>query len=261
MSKKYKLKISSFTLDFVLKNFTFQLSKPFYCWYFSQYTLNLIKLLIYFSFLILTKKLHKIFFKTLSFFYNQVLQLTYIDLQCLSWMEGIEGSLGSLVTAITGLLVCLLSAVFFLFNNLFPGILLALFIAELIIPGLYSLFSKTDLSSWNLVSLCFFSVQTLTILRAKENGMFWVVWFGWHELGSRYWFLSVGFLYRSTEILLFFIDREVSRYGIDCCSRQEHLESLASPWIDVWDIVSLIAGCFFVCLFLLWICANFLLIQ
>ena len=75
-----------------------------------------------------------------------------------------------------------------------------------------------------------------------------MVWFGWHELGSRYWFLSVGFFYRSTEILLFFIDREVSRYGIDCCSRQEHLESLASPWIDVWDIVSLIAGCFLFCL-------------
>ena len=68
-------------------------------------------------------------------------------------MEGIEGCLGSQVTPITGLLVCLLSAVFFFFNALFVGIIIALFIAELIIPGLYSLSSKKDLSSWNLVSL------------------------------------------------------------------------------------------------------------
>ena len=40
-----------------------------------------------------------------------------------------------------------------------------------------------------------------------------VTWAGWQEDVSKYWFLSVGFLYRSTIPLPSVIEREVSRKG------------------------------------------------
>ena len=53
--------------------------------------------------------------------------------------------------------------------------------------------------------------QMRPILRAKENGMMVVTWAGWHDEVKRYWFLSVGFMYRSTTTLPYCTDREVSR--------------------------------------------------
>ena len=54
----------------------------------------------------------------------------HMDLQCFNWMEGIEGSLGSQVTASTGLLVCLFVAAVLFLSASFLGIDLAFEIAD-----------------------------------------------------------------------------------------------------------------------------------
>ena len=54
-------------------------------------------------------------------------------------------------------------------------------------------------------------VQILTILRAREYGMLLVTCPGWQEEVNRYWFLSVGFLNRSTSTFPFLIERDVSK--------------------------------------------------
>ena len=58
-------------------------------------------------------------------------------------------------------------------------------------------------------------VQILTILSPNENGMFLVHPIGWHLLVSRYWFLSVSFLYKTISILPFSIEQFVSGNGIE----------------------------------------------
>ena len=45
----------------------------------------------------------------------------------------------------------------------------------------------------------------------SEKGILSVMCGGWQELGSRYWHLSVGFLYRSTTISFFLMKVSVSR--------------------------------------------------
>ena len=45
--------------------------------------------------------------------------------------------------------------------------------------------------------------------------MFVVTWAGWQDDVRRYWFLSVGFLYRSTTTLPSLMEREVSRNAME----------------------------------------------
>ena len=71
--------------------------------------------------------------------------------------------------------------------------------------------------------------------------MFSVMCGGWQELVSRYWHLSVGFLYKSTTILLFTTDVDVSKNA----RNSDGLQS--QDWVSlggvVWLIVNLIVGC------------------
>ena len=81
--------------------------------------------------------------------------------------------------------------------------------------------------------------QTLTILYAKEKGIFSVMCAGWQELGNKYWHLSVGFLNRSTIISHSRMDVEVSKKGIEVLDGQLH------SWLFsgfVWLTVNLIDG-------------------
>ena len=85
-------------------------------------------------------------------------------------------------------------------------------------------------------------VQILRILRHSEHGILVVVCLGWHELGSKYWFLSVFFLYRSISILPFFISHEVSKNWIDFFRVKWHFSFKGSFSKLVCSIVSLMAG-------------------
>ena len=110
----------------------------------------------------------------------------------------IDGNLGSKLITNTGLLESLDLTTFLRASCL--GILLAFSIALFTHPGLYSLDNKSFLSSAKRFSLSSGWVQILTILSAREKGMLSVTCAGWHELVSKYWFLSVSFLYRSVTI-------------------------------------------------------------
>ena len=59
---------------------------------------------------------------------------------------------------------------------------------------------------------------------------------------SKYWFWSVGFLYKSVIIFPCFILQEVSRYGIDSLGVQGQEESCCSVIGVVCDIVNIIVG-------------------
>ena len=93
---------------------------------------------------------------------------------------------------------------------------------------LYFLSMRNSLSSANLSSLLSCSVQVLVIRSARLYGIFFMQSGGWILLVKRYWFLSVGFLYRSTDIFPFMTVRLVSRNGIDFSGVQSHLSSGAS---------------------------------
>ena len=101
-----------------------------------------------------------------------------IDLQCFNWMDGTEGNLGSQVTAKNGLLVCSIGATIF-FKACVLVMDLVFCMAPSINPAGYSLSIKKSFSSRNLKFLCSSSEHILTILKARENGIFCVVWFGW----------------------------------------------------------------------------------
>ena len=67
-------------------------------------------------------------------------------------------------------------------------------------------------------------------------------WAGWQEEVRRYWFLSVGFLYRSTTTLPSLIDREVSRKAMEVDLSQVQVKVLfvmSMGW-KVWDRVNCI---------------------
>jgi hypothetical protein len=70
------------------------------------------------------------------------------------------------------------------------------------------------LNSTSLFSKVSLVLQILKIRKAREYGTFWKMWFGWHELGNKYWTLSVGFLYRSVLIPLFDTVMVMSKYVV-----------------------------------------------
>ena len=88
-----------------------------------------------------------------------------------------------------------------LYNASNLGTLLALSMEELIMACFWYLDNIKSLSSENRFSLSSLKVHILTILSASEYGIFLVTCVGWHELGNKYWFLSVSFQYRSVTIL------------------------------------------------------------
>ena len=96
----------------------------------------------------------------------------FIVLQCLLIIPAIEGSRGSYVITNTGLVLVLFLTTLFRASNL--GISLALFIAALTTPILYCLDKSRDFNSSNLFSLDSGRENILTILNAKENGIFCV---------------------------------------------------------------------------------------
>ena len=91
-------------------------------------------------------------------------------LQCFACIELIEGSLGSNLTANTGF--CIDLFLITLLKAALLGMALALSIDESISFSGYSLESNIFLSSLCLISLSLLFVQTLTILKANENGIF-----------------------------------------------------------------------------------------
>ena len=97
-------------------------------------------------------------------------------LQCLFTILEMDGSLGSKEITKTGLWESFVFTTFFKASLL--GICLALSMAELTNPLLYSLANKRNLSSLNLFSLSSSREQILTILSANENGILSVVWLG-----------------------------------------------------------------------------------
>ena len=99
-----------------------------------------------------------------------------MDHQCLFWMDGIEGSLGSQVTANIGPLEVLEWSFTDSLSASVIGIALALLIAESISPGVYSLSTKNSFSSRNLCSLSSSTAQ----LRKYEGleKMEYLVWSG-----------------------------------------------------------------------------------
>ena len=58
-------------------------------------------------------------------------------------------------------------------------------------------------------------VQVRTIRNAKDYGIAVVVALGWQLDGSKYWFLWVFFLWRSTSILPFSMLMDVSKKGME----------------------------------------------
>ena len=84
-----------------------------------------------------------------------------------------DGSLGSYVTASTGLSVWFGLDTFL--KAILRGIFFALSKAESTVIRLYPLSINSCFSSINLLSLFSVFVQIRTILRAKKNGMFLVV--------------------------------------------------------------------------------------
>ena len=75
-----------------------------------------------------------------------------------------------------------------------------------------------------------------------------VTWAGWQELGRRYWFLSVGFLYKSTFIFPSLMLQDVSRNGSEVPVQQAQVGGGTGLSLDeekegvVWFIVNLMVG-------------------
>ena len=135
---------------------------------------------------------------------------------------------------------------FSLFTRLqatFLGICRALSIAESSKRLGYPLSMSCFLISWSLLSLFSGSLQILIILMLNPKGMAFLVWAGWHELGNKYWFLSVSFLNKSVSMRPSIIEHEVSKKGIEVISSQSHLSSSGSSSLVVWLIVNSIVGC------------------
>ena len=136
--------------------------------------------------------------------------------------------------------VCLLRT---LLSAILRGIPLALSIALFIIFSEYSLLSMSAFRFKNCLSLSSGLEQILTILKHSENGIFFVQDGGWQELGRRYMFLSVSFLYKSVSIFPSWMLHRTSRNGMEVCNVHWHLSSSASLGDDVWFIVNLIESC------------------
>ena len=154
-----------------------------------------------------------------------------MERQCLAWMACIGGSLGSYLRANIGLvfawlLITLLSATW-------RGMSLALSIAAVTILSEYPLSSINSLSFRNCLSLSAGFEQILTILKHNEKGMFLVQAGGWQELGSKYMFLSVSFLYKSVSILPSLILHKTSKKGMEDCGVQLQMSSSFSPGGEV----------------------------
>ena len=118
------------------------------------------------------------------------------------------------------------------------GIILALLIAASTHPGLYPCSNSKVFSSEKRFSLASGSEHILTILNAREKGMFSVTWAGWQELVRRYWFLSVSFRYKSVPILPSIIWQEVSRNGKDSAGLHPQVGFNTFGGV-VWDIINL----------------------
>ena len=123
------------------------------------------------------------------------------------------------------------------------GILLALSIAEYIVFSENPLFSVSSFSFKNCFYLHSGLEQILTIFKHNEKGIFVVQDGGWHELGRRYIFLYVSFLYRSVSIFPSSIQHKTSRNGIETCCLHWHLSSSASFADEVRFIVNSINLC------------------
>ena len=93
----------------------------------------------------------------------------------------------------------------------------------------------------NLLSLSSCNVQILTILIAREKGILSVTCAGWQELGSKYWFLFVSFLYKSVIIFPSIILQDVSRNWIASSCLQSHAGFSTLGGV-VWDIVNFMLG-------------------
>ena len=138
----------------------------------------------------------------------------------------------------TGLFsVCLLST---LLRAMWRGILLALSIAAFRVLSEYPLLTINSVSFINCSSLYSDLEQILTILRHNEKGMFLVQEGGWHDVGRRYMFLSVSFLWRFVSILPFWILHETSRKGMEDCFEHWQLSASASLDGELWFMVNLI---------------------
>ena len=131
-----------------------------------------------------------------------------IDRQCLAIRFGIEGSLGSYAEAKTGLLFSFFLATFL--RSVSLGTFLALVMADSTISCWYPLSRRRSFNSSSLLSLSSGSEQTLIILMASPLGRAKIVCLGWQLSGRRYWFLSVGFLYKSVCIFQSLILQSVS---------------------------------------------------
>ena len=79
--------------------------------------------------------------------------------------------------------------------------------------------------------------------KAREKGILLVTWVGWQELVSKYWFLSVGFLYRSIIILPSEIRQDVSKNASEF-NRPHSQSGLMCSFMygRVWFIVNFIVG-------------------
>ena len=122
------------------------------------------------------------------------------------------------------------------------GMALALAMAPSNMPGLYCLAMSISFNSMNLWSLVSGSMQILLILILRENGIEFKHSLGWQLEVNKYWFLSVGFQYKSVTIFPFFIWQEVFRYEIDCNLGQPHEVGSDSVCCVVCVIVNLILG-------------------
>ena len=89
--------------------------------------------------------------------------------------------------------------------------------------GVYSLCNNISFNSKNLASLSGISLHILTILVLRLYGMDLVQSLGWQLLGSKYWFLSLGFLYQSVLILPSSTLHNVSKNGIASILGQSQL--------------------------------------
>ena len=115
--------------------------------------------------------------------------------------------------------------------------------AEYIVFSEYPLFSMSSFSFENCFSLYSGLEQILRIPKHNEEGIFVVKDGGWQELGRRYIFLSVSFLYRSVYIFPSSILQRTSRNGIATYRLHWHLSSSASFTEEVWFIGNLIDLC------------------
>ena len=148
-----------------------------------------------------------------------------ITFHCVSIVLVTFGSLGSKETAKTGRLVVGCGGTEVGLSATSLGTDLAFIIAASIICSGYLLSMKRFFSSQKRFSLSISSLHILVILRACEYGILSVTLAGWHELVNRYWFRSVGFLYKSVLILQFFIVQSVSKNGIASVGSQSQFNT------------------------------------